>query len=139
MKLIRACGRSSFANKVTEIWNTMPANYKQNNPLYYNAFMNGVYDLDNSFSDNYDPQAKVNLTKKISYRRSNTPYDDDKAQLIYELISNSIFVCYEICPSCYKNNRKRKMSIDEILGGFKRNTSCYFAICSICLFKFFPK
>lgn len=142
-KLIRACGRSSFSNKVTEIWNTMPPNYKQNNPLYYNSFMNGLYDLDNSLAgtDNSNPQVKVNITQKMSMRRSMilTPLDDFSTNAIYDLINNSIFVYYEICPSCYKNNKKRKMSIEEILGGFKRNTSCYFTICTICLCKIFPK
>lgn len=142
-KLVRACGRSSFSSKVTEIMNTMPSNYKQSNPLYYNAFMNGLYDLDNSLAgaDNSNPQVKGNVTQKMANGRrlSLTSLDEFSANAIYDLISNSIFVYYEICPSCHKNKKKRKLLIEEILGGFKRNKSCYFAICTICLCKFFPK
>jgi hypothetical protein len=142
-KLIRSCGRSSFSNKVTEIWNTMPSNYKQNNPLYYNAFMNGLYDLDSTLAnaDTSNPQINGNFTKKLSFgkRLSISAIDDYSANTIHDLITNSVFVYYEICPSCHKNNKKRKLSIEEILGGFKREKSCYFAICCLCLCKFFPK
>ena len=141
-KLIRACGRSTFSNKVNEIWNTMPLNYKQSNPLYYNAFMNGLYDLDQSVMNNNNsnsPQAKGNLTKKVTRRMSISNLDDFSSNSLFEMISNTIFVYYEICPNCHKNNKKRKLSIEEILGGFKRDKSSYYAVCNTCLFKYFPK
>ena len=39
-KLIRACGRSSLVSKINVVFQTMPQTSRNNNPLYYNAFIN---------------------------------------------------------------------------------------------------
>ena len=105
--------------------------------------MKGLYDLYTTISgfenSQFNNRSNILQNSIIGKRLSMTGLEESSASFVYELISNSVIVYYEICPPCYKNNKKRKMLIEEILGGFKRNKSCYYSICSICLNKFFPK
>lgn len=39
-KLIKACGRPSLVPKINLIFQTMPQTARNNNPLYYNSFIN---------------------------------------------------------------------------------------------------
>jgi hypothetical protein len=39
-KLIKACGRPSLVPKINSIFQTMPQTARNNNPLYYNSFIN---------------------------------------------------------------------------------------------------
>ena len=124
----------------------MPQNYKQNNPLYYNAFMNGLYDLDQSMLNlKVDEPTKIlestkTLLRKNSTGRISLMQLEKLGELgILEMINSAIFVHYDICPNCYKNNKKKKLNLEEILGGFKKDKSTYFSTCNICLSKFFPK
>lgn len=124
----------------------MPHNYKQNNPLYYNAFMNGLYDLDQSMLNlkvdetSMTKESARSLLKKNSTGRISLIQLENLGDLgIFEMLNSVIFVHYDICPNCYKNNKKKKLNLEEILGGFKKDKSTYFSTCNICLAKFFPK
>ncbi len=129
----------------------MPHNYKQNNPLYYNALMNGFYDLDKTMlnlkvdeMDNSETlkskESNQTLLKRNSFGRISTMQLDKLGEIgIFDLLNSAIFVHYDICPNCYKNNKKKKLNIEEILGGFKKDKSTYFSTCNVCMSKFFPK
>lgn len=159
-KLIRACARSSLSSKVNLIFSTMPQNYRQNNPLYYNAFMNGLYDGDikmdetsstsNSFSNNGSSSnlnrdnSKQKLMPRLSFLnlRSSIFMNNDhitNSNNVQELLESSIFLNYEYCPNCYKSKKLKKMSIEEVLGGFKREKNTYYSVCGVCLSKIYPK
>ena len=126
----------------------MPPNCRQNNPLYYNAFMNGVYDLnqqmlnlktDQNEFNNIKESAKT-LIKKNSTGRISLMQLENLGELgIYDMLNSAIFVHYDICPNCYKNNKKKKLNVEELLGGFKKDKSTYYCTCNICLSKFSPK
>ena len=117
----------------------MPHNYKQNNPLYYNAFINGLYDLDEAMihlkEDESHPHNKKRSTGKVTRLHIETIEELNP----YDMINSAIFVDYDICPNCYKKNKQGKVSLDEILSGFKRDKSTYFSTCNQCQNKFFPK
>ena len=121
----------------------MPLNYKQSNPLYYNAFINGLYDLDQEMlhlKEDEHTQSSTPIDRKNSTGRLTHIHFDKIEELgVFDMINSAIFVNYDICPNCYKNNKKKKLSLEEILAGFKRDKSTYYSTCNVCLPKFFPK
>jgi pentatricopeptide repeat protein len=134
-KLIRACGRESLVEKIFLIFNTMPSTYKQNNILYYNSFMNGLYDQEkaiSTFSGN-------NLLTRKSSLRQNFTEKSHQYSLINQIMSSIIFFSYDYCFKCYLTKKiKRRIGFEEILGGFKKEKICYFSTCNICLNRFQP-
>lgn len=130
----------------------MPQNYRQNNPLYYNAFMNGLYDLESTkinmkAEESNDYMSNLNSNNKLKgsllFSRNSLTLNIDSlianSVSIQELLESAIFISYDYCPSCYKAKKLRKLSIEEILGGFKREKSTYFSICNICMNRIYPK
>jgi hypothetical protein len=164
-KLIRACGRKALSNKLNLIFPTMSINNKQtqNNPMYFNAFIAGLYDDGGNFSNNSnvnisqeEAQAQVSAEKLLkmnsisasnnrlsiaNLRSSLFNVDNMHSVDIKEILDKKIFLTYEFCPHCYKNKKSnvKKLNLEEVLGGFKRDKSCYFSICSICLCRIYPK
>jgi len=66
-KLIRACGRSSLVGKINLIFQTMPQISRNNNPLYYNAFINDYSTIMKSKSDeNSGNNLRESINKKIN-------------------------------------------------------------------------
>jgi len=112
--------------------------------------MNGLYDLDQSML-NLKQEEEQNLPREStknsqSLLRKNSTGRISLMQLeklgelgIFDLINSAIFVHYDMCPNCYKNNKKKKLQLEEILGGFKKDKSTYFSTCNVCMSKFFPK
>jgi hypothetical protein len=151
-KLIRACGRGALSTKVNLIFSTMPQNYRQNNPMYYNAFMNGLYDTDtggenqnNYNSNNLNSMLTSNLPLKGKHsfnHNKNSIFNLESfsnSAKIEDLIETCIFLSYEYCPNCHKNKKLRKLSIEDLMGGFRREKSTYYSVCNVCLCKIFPK
>jgi hypothetical protein len=154
-KLIRACGRTALNCKVNLIFSTMPQANRQNNPMFYNAFLNGLYDVDQFQSENpgfhhsgsgsQDQKhgtALLRSKNSISYNRSTSICNLDNlvnSATIEGLIDACIFLGYDYCPNCYKNKKIKKIGIEEMLGGFRRDKCSFFSVCNICLSKIYPK
>ena len=147
-KLIRGCGRQSLSHKVMKIFNVMPKNFKQNNALYYNSFMNGLYDQDRSFLNSLmqitnNPQ-EVNkyMKKKTTIRAGYALTSREKefpknAFLTY--MSSLIYYGYDYCHNCFISKKiKRKILFEEVLGGFLRKPTSSLAICNICMKPYQP-
>jgi hypothetical protein len=117
----------------------MPNNYKQNNPLYYNAFINGLYDLDSAMIHFKEDECSAHNKKKSTGKITKMHLEQIEELSPYDIINSAIFANYDICPNCYKLSKKGKVFLDEILSGFKRDKSTYFSTCYMCQIRFFPK
>jgi hypothetical protein len=115
--------------------------------------MNGIYDKENTPLGGEDslPNTSVNFRTnrssrylKYSMRFTNLMSGGDNSALVYsnqiqDLISGTIFMLYDYCPNCLRKQSKGKMSVEEILAGFKKEKSTFHTTCNICLTKMFPK
>ena len=117
----------------------MPHDYKQNNPLYYNAFINGLYDFDSTMKNLRDDESSAHNKKRSTGKITKLHIEQIEELNPYDMINSAIFVNYDVCPNCYKQNKKGKVFLDDILSGFKRDKSTYFSTCHICQMRFFPK
>ncbi len=73
-KLIRACGRSSLVNKINLIFQTMPQTSRNNNPLYYNAFINDYSTIMKSKSDDNNNLQNTNNMRESVNKKNNSIY-----------------------------------------------------------------
>jgi len=136
-KLIKACGRQSLSDRVMMIFNTMPRNYKQNNTLYYNSFMNGLYNQDSIFETS--ATNKTMSKQKTKQSTKEFKLKEHPVNPYLENMSNLIFLGYDYCYNCYATKKiKRKVSIEEIFGGFKKDHSNHYSTCNICLINYQP-
>ena len=133
-KLIRACGRQSLSDRVMQVFSTMPKNFKQNNVLYYNSFMNGLYDQDSIF-----PQIN-NSTKSLLRKRTKLGnYFKESTNPSLDNMSSLIFLGFDYCYNCYYTKKiKRKIALEEALGGFKKEYNNTLATCNICMKNYQP-
>ncbi len=69
-KLIRACGRSSLVSKINLVFQTMPQTSRNNNPLYYNAFINDYSTIMKSKSDDNVNQNANNPRDSINKKNN---------------------------------------------------------------------
>jgi hypothetical protein len=150
-KLIGACSRKTLENYVNQLFSMMPQTYKINNPLYYSAFMNGLYDdfsqmhEKNNNSNNNGLHLTMTLNEKESLKRANTylpNYHISKDFLpkrsIKNLINSSIFVPYNYCNYCFNNDKLKKINYCDVIAGFERNIDSEFSVCNVCLNKYNP-
>jgi hypothetical protein len=129
----------------------MPQSYKINNPLYYSAFMNGLYDdfsqMKNksiSSTDLFD--TSIDLNEKMSFLlKRKTIVTGIQIELSYKkninfLINSSIFVPYEFCAGCFKRGKSpKKLGFIDIISGFRRDLKADYSICNYCYAKISPK
>lgn len=73
-KLIRACGRSSLVGKINQIFQTMPQTSRNNNPLYYNAFINDYSTIMKSKSDDTNNLQNANNMRDSINKKNNSTY-----------------------------------------------------------------
>ena len=64
---------------------------------------------------------------------------DFSTDTIKSSLDSNIFINYDYCYNCCKNKRGRKLNIEEILGGFNRDTTSDYSICLYCLCRYHPK
>jgi hypothetical protein len=58
---------------------------------------------------------------------------------INNLINSSIFVPYNYCNYCFKNNNKqKKINYCDVLAGFDRSSDSDYTVCNVCLHKYNP-
>ncbi len=154
-KIIRSCCRSTLESYVNTVFSMMPQSYKINNPLYYSAFMNGLYDdfsqmksKSNSSSSKDIPDMSIDLSQKMSelLKRQKTvigvhhEYEINLKKNINYLINSSIFIPYEFCVGCFKSGKTpKKLGFIDIISGLKRDTHAEYSICSYCYAKISPK
>ena len=130
-KLIRACGRLSLVNKINQIFLTMPQNSRNSNPLYYNAFINDYSFLmkvksDDSMNNNIRDSLKNKNSGQFLRQSSLLNQANIKiSDYVKEILDVSIFVPYDYCPNCYKSKKIKKINLDEIIGGFKKDDLKY--------------
>ena len=117
----------------------MPHNFKQNNPLFYNAFINGLYDFDSTMKNFKEDESSVFNIKRSTGKITKLHLEQIEELSPYDIINSALFVKYDICPNCYQKNKKGKIFLDEILSGFKKDKSTYFSVCYMCRMRFFPK
>lgn len=129
----------------------MPQSYKINNPLYYSAFMNGLYDdfsqmknkSNSSSSDNLD--MSLNSIEKINFLLKRKTISGIQNEInvkknINFLINSSIFVPYEFCVGCFKTGKSpNKLGFIDIISGFRRDNEADYSICNYCYSKISPK
>lgn len=149
-KIIRGCCRSTLQHNVNTIFSMMPQNYKINNPLYYSAFMNGLYDdfsqmgskENNNHKNLNEMNTELNNKREKFFTKKNTycfSTENNFKKNIHYLINNSIFVPYDFCVNCFKSNKIKKLNFIDIISGFRRNNEFNYSICNICYHKIHPK
>lgn len=123
-KLIRSCCRESLEGYVNTIFSLMPQSYKINNPLYYSAFLNGLYDDYSQMKDkssnsinNLEINVDLTLQERISflYKRkatfhpvNNNTNETNYTKNVHYLVNSSIFIPFEFCTNCMKKNVDNK-------------------------------
>lgn len=150
-KIIRSCSRSSLESYVNTVFSMMPQSYKINNPLYYSAFMNGLYDdfsqmksKSNSSTDIFDMSIDLSERMSLLLKRKTTvagiQNEFNIKKNINFLINSSIFVPYEFCVGCFKSGKSpKKLGFIDIISGFMRDTQADYSICNYCYSKISPK
>jgi hypothetical protein len=149
-KLIGACCRKTLESYVNQLFSMMPQTYKINNPLYYSAFMNGLYDdfsqmKDTNNHNNNGLHLEKEFLKINNFKRANTYRPNHHVlkqplqnRTIKNLINSSIFVPYNYCNYCFNNNKIKKINYCDVIAGFERSINSEFSICNICLNKYIP-
>ena len=66
-------------------------------------------------------------------------YIDNINDTIENTIESNIFLNYDYCYTCCKSKKIKKLYIEDIIGGFGRDTSSDYSICFNCLNNFHPK
>jgi len=128
----------------------MPQSYKINNPLYYSAFMNGLYDdfsqMKNKRSSYNIVDNSIDLNDKfqilLKHKSTNIDFlnENSYTKNLNFLIKSSIFIPYEYCAGCFKIvNTPKKLSFIDIISGFRRNLEAEYSICNMCYSKIHPK
>lgn len=151
-KIIRSCSRSTLESYVNQVFSIMPQSYKINNPLYYSAFMNGLYDdfsqmikkSNGSSTDLFDMSIDLSERMSILLKRKTTVVgcktESSYKKNINFLINSSIFVPYEFCAGCFKSGKApKKLGFIDIISGFRRDFKAEHSICSFCHAKILPK
>jgi hypothetical protein len=151
-KLIRSCSRHSLNAVLKDIvFKNIPQNLLNSQSFSAHAYMNGIYDKETTSSKNEDHvnNSTVNFRTnrssrymKYSMRYSNLPSNDNSflvfSNQIQDLIASTIFMLYDYCPNCLRKT-KAKISVEEILAGFKKERSTFFTVCNVCFTKMFPR
>ena len=144
-KIVKSCSRP-YLKKILKdiIFKNLPSNIL-NSPLFANAYMNGIYDKDqnikiedceNLMSSKFLFKASImNLRNSIIY------YDNlnKSTEQLQDRLNSNIFLTYDYCPNCLKKKSRGKLTIEELLAGFKKEKNSYYSVCNICLSKVFPK
>jgi hypothetical protein len=153
-KLVRSCSRPSLHVVLKEIiFKNIPHNLHTCPSISANAYMNGIYDKENAPAKQEDTNTSTSISfrtnrssrfvKYSSMRFTNLVSGDNSVQLysnqISDLITNTIFMLYDYCPNCLRKQSKGKMSVEEILAGFKKEKNTFHTTCNICLVKMFPR
>lgn len=99
-KLIRACSRKTLENYVNQLFSMMPQSFKINNPLYYSAFLNGLYDDFSQMKEKEKEKENINDKSDKAYK----PYNSDKIK---------------------ENSFKMKMDFNEKENHFYKRTDTY--------------
>jgi hypothetical protein len=107
--------------------------------------MNGIYDNDQNLINEEDIKR---VSTKFFFKKSimnirNTIFSHDGLLILtsqlQEQLDSTMFLTYDYCPNCLKKKSRSKLTIEEILGGFKKDRSSYYSVCSVCLVKVYPR
>jgi hypothetical protein len=145
-KIVKSCSRP-FLHKTLKdlIFNKNLPSHIFNSPVFANAYMNGIYDNDQNLINEEDTKrvsTKFFFKQSIMNIRNSIFSYDGLLILTNQLqlqLDSTIFLAYDYCPNCLKRKSKAKLTIEEILGGFKKDRSSYYTVCNLCLVKVYPR